>query len=80
MHTVAFYTRDGCHLCEVALEAVERVRARRPFELRIVDLDREAAPSKRTAYDHEVPVVELDGRKVMKYTVDEARLERLLAP
>ncbi len=75
---VSFYTRVDCHLCEDALAALARVRAEEPFELEVIDLDRDAPEDKRRAYDWEVPVVELDGRKVMKYTVDEARLLRLL--
>jgi glutaredoxin len=77
--TVTLYTRHDCHLCEVAHQALERVRAQSPFQLEVVDLDRQASADKRAAYDVEVPVVELDGRKVMKYHVDEARLLRLLA-
>lgn len=78
MKRVALFTRVDCHLCDEALEVLERVRARHPFELVIIDLDREAPPEKRSAYDWEVPVVELEGRKIMKYHVDEARLVRLL--
>ncbi|AGP41650.1 hypothetical protein SCE1572_48490 [Sorangium cellulosum So0157-2] len=79
MKTVTLFTRERCHLCEDAHAALERVRARLPFELAVVDLDREAGPEKRALYDWEVPVVELDGRKIMKYRVDERRLERLLS-
>ncbi|WP_437334517.1 glutaredoxin family protein [Sorangium sp. So ce394] len=79
MKTVTLFTRERCHLCEDAHAALERVRARLPFELAVVDLDREAGPEKRALYDWEVPVVELDGRKIMKYRVDEGRLERLLS-
>jgi glutaredoxin len=75
---VTLYTRQSCHLCDEALAALERVRAAQPFALSVVDLDEEAPPDKRAAYDWEVPVVELGGRKVMKYRVDEARLCRLL--
>lgn len=78
MKVVTFFTRDGCHLCHDALAVLERIRGDRPFELQIVDLDRDASPEKRSLYDWEVPVVELDGRKIMKYHVDEARLVRLL--
>lgn len=75
---VRFYTRVDCHLCEEALAGVHRARAEEPFELEIIDLDREAPADKRRAYDWEVPVLELDGRKIMKYTVDVPRLLRLL--
>lgn len=78
MKTVTFYTRQGCHLCDDALAAVEAARAEAPFTLVVVDLDREAPPDKRAAYDWEVPVVEIDGRKIAKYTVDAARLVRLV--
>jgi hypothetical protein len=78
MPRLTFYTRVDCHLCDEALAAVERVRAEEPCELTIVDLDTEAPAHKLEAYDWEVPVLELDGRKIMKYTVDEARLRRLL--
>ncbi|MEO7330158.1 MAG: glutaredoxin family protein [Minicystis sp.] len=77
--SLTLFTRERCHLCDEAHEALERVRKAHPFALSLVDLDREATDDKRVAYDWEVPVVELDGRKVMKYRVDEARLLRLLS-
>lgn len=78
MKRVDFFTRDGCHLCDEALAVLEQVRQDHAFELSVIDLDREAPLDKREAYDWEVPVVELDGRKIMKYRVDSARLIRLL--
>lgn len=78
MKTITFYTREDCCLCDEALELVERVRQTEPFELVLVDLDREASPEKKTAYDWDIPVIEIDGRKMMKHRVDEARLVRLL--
>ena len=79
MPTVTLFTRRDCCLCDEAHHALARARAARPFTLQIVDLDAEASAEQRAAYDQEVPVVELDGRKIMKYRVDEARLLRLLA-
>jgi glutaredoxin len=78
MKTITLFSRDRCHLCDDALAALDRVRADEPFALAVVDLDLEATPEQRSAYDHEVPVLELDGRKIMKYTVDEGRLMQLL--
>lgn len=75
---MTFYTREGCHLCDDALAAVEAARAEAPFELLVVDLDREAPQDKRAAYDWEVPVIELDGRKIAKYSIEAARLVRLV--
>ena len=76
--TVTLFTRKQCCLCDRAYEALARVREAHPFALAVVDLDAEATPEKRAAYDIEVPVVELEGRKIMKYRVDETRLLRLL--
>jgi glutaredoxin len=76
---VTLYTRHDCHLCDEAKDALLRVQASSPFELEVVDLDREADADKRTRYDLEVPVIEVGGRKAMKYRVDVARLVRLLA-
>lgn len=78
MKTVTFYTREGCHLCDEALAEVESARGEEPFTLVVLDLDREAAEEKRRAYDWEVPVVELDGKKIAKFKLDAARLVRLL--
>ena len=78
MKRITLFTREGCHLCDVAHHALERVREASPFDFDVIDLDREAPPDKLAAYTSEVPVVELEGRKIMKYRVDEARLLRLL--
>lgn len=80
MKTVTFYTRENCCLCDEALEVVQRIQSRVPFELVIVDLDREASEEKKTAYDWDIPVIEIDGRKMAKHRVDEARLLRWLEP
>ena len=75
---ITLFTRKQCCLCDEAHAALDRVRAAHPFALTVVDLDTEASAEKRAAYDHEVPVVELDGRKIMKFRVDPDRLLRLL--
>ena len=67
MSTITFYTRKNCSLCNDALTALETVRGSHPFELKILDLDGEAAADKLARYTDEVPVVELDGRKIMKF-------------
>jgi glutaredoxin len=81
--TLTFYTRKQCGLCIKGYAVLERALASLeadvpPFEQVVIDLDTEASAEKRAAYDYEVPVLELDGRKVMKLRFDEARLLRLL--
>jgi len=78
MRTVTLFTRKTCSLCHKMAGVIERAREKRTFGLVVVDLDTEASPEKRAAYDWEVPVLEIDGRKVAKYRIDEERLLRLV--
>ncbi|MCL5744943.1 MAG: glutaredoxin family protein [Acidobacteria bacterium] len=68
MAKVTLYTRQGCCLCEDAKRVLEAARARAVFELEEVDIDRDARL--RARYDHEVPVIVIDGKKAFKYRVN----------
>ena len=76
MHRVVLYTRAGCHLCEVARDALERVRAAHPFELVTIDIDTDDALVRDHGY--RVPVVTLDGEEVFETEVDAERLADLV--
>lgn len=76
MAHVQLYTRQRCHLCDVAKEALDRVRTAEPFELEIIDVDTD--PTLVDKYGLEVPVILVDGKKVAKYRVDEAALLKRL--
>ena len=72
MRTVTLYGRPGCHLCDEAREALERVRASTPFELLEVDIETDDALHAR--YLERIPVVALDGEELFDYFVDETAL------
>ena len=74
MSVVTLYTRPGCHLCDDAREALERVRRRAPFELEEVDITADDALHAR--YLERIPVVALDGEEIFEYFVEEDALER----
>ncbi len=76
MRTVVIYGRDGCCLCEQALELLERVRATRPFELEQCDI--ESDEQLLAAYLERIPVVTIDGVEVFEFFVDESELQRRL--
>jgi len=76
MRRVTLYTRAGCHLCDEAKKVLERARAREPFDLEILDIDGNA--ELRRLYDHEVPVIAIDGVKAFKYRLTEAELLKKL--
>ena len=73
---ITLYTRVGCHLCDDAKQVLDRVQARVPFQLQVVDIDTDPALVEK--YGWEIPVVLVDGQKVAKLRVDEAALERRL--
>jgi glutaredoxin len=70
--TVTLYTRPGCHLCDDARAALERVREQHPFELDEIDIERDDALHR--AYLERIPVVAVDGEELFDYFVDEATL------
>jgi glutaredoxin len=73
---VVLYSRPGCHLCDEAREALERVRARVPFALAEVDIEGDDALHRR--YLERIPVVAVAGEELFDHVVDEDVLERHL--
>jgi hypothetical protein len=72
-------TRSGCHLCEVAKEAIERVTS--VTGDRWVEVELNGDPELEGEYGDRVPVVLLDGREHGYWRVEEDRLLRdLTAP
>ena len=71
--TLTLYSRPGCHLCDDAREALERVRARAAFSLQEVDITTDDDLHRR--YLERIPVVSLNGEELFEYFVDEAALE-----
>ncbi|WP_262179777.1 glutaredoxin family protein [Haloarcula laminariae] len=76
--SVTVYTRENCHLCEQAVDTVERVAAEEgvAVDMELVDVDTDERL--REEYGERVPYVLLDGSPAFKYRVDEARLRRKL--
>jgi glutaredoxin len=77
---VTLYGRPGCHLCDEARDALERIRADmggRAFTLVEIDIEGDEELFKR--YLERIPVVCLDGEELFDYHVDEAALRRRLA-
>jgi glutaredoxin len=73
---VTLYTKSDCSLCEKALRVIERVHARRAFELETVDITGDEALIAR--YGERIPVIEVDGVPACELQVDEEQLVRLI--
>lgn len=76
MAKLTLYYREGCHLCEVMLQALRGLQRRLEFELQLVDVDRDAELARR--YDEWVPVLCLGEREVCHYHLDEQVLRQFL--
>jgi redox-sensing transcriptional repressor len=74
---VVLYGRPGCCLCDEARSVLQRVRARQPFELIEVDIERDDALLR--AYLERIPVVTLDGEELFEFAVEESILRDRLA-
>ena len=77
MVTVRFYTRRGCHVCEIAEAILRSERKRIAFDLAVFDIDTD--PELRDLYNVLVPVTLLPDGEEMHYRVDVDRLRRALA-
>ena len=70
------YSKPGCHLCDEMKHVLDRVLARTPFALSVVDISTD--PELVARYGLEIPVLEIDGRKAAKYRITERELEQKL--
>lgn len=67
-HCLTVYVREGCHLCEALLQGLSRLRGELDFDMRIVDIDRDAAL--RDEFNDQIPVVALGGRVLSRHFLD----------
>jgi glutaredoxin len=70
-------TRPGCHLCDVAKEAMARIAAETGEGWTELDVESDIALERE--YGDRVPVILLDGKEHGYWRVEEERLRRDLA-
>lgn len=73
---LTLYSKPGCHLCDEMKHVIDRVRAREPFTLEIVDISTDQQLV--DLYGLEIPVLLIDGKKAAKYRLTERELEEKL--
>jgi glutaredoxin len=76
MTVVTLYGKPGCHLCEDARRVIDEVRAGHEFELREVDITRDAGLFRE--YGERIPVVAVNGAEKFEFFVDSEGLARAL--
>jgi thioredoxin reductase (NADPH) len=73
---LTLYYREGCHLCEIMLQALRGLQSDMEFEVSLVDIDRE--PDLRQRYDEWVPVLCRGELEICHYQLDLEALNRAL--
>ena len=77
MKEVVLYTREECSLCKTARAVLLAVKREVDFTYREVDIDSD--PELFEEHKHDIPVIEIDGRRAFKHRVDAQELRKKLA-
>jgi glutaredoxin len=70
------YTRPGCHLGNDLRAICERLAVEISFDL--IEVNIETDPALLARYEREVPVLFVDGRRVVRFRTSERELRRIL--
>lgn len=73
---LTLYGRTGCHLCEDAAAALDRLAPELGFRWQSVDID--ANTALLSLYDRAVPVISLDGVEIARAPIGPADLRARL--
>ena len=73
---VTVFTRKGCHLCEEAIQTLERLQKELHFDIekRFIEGD----PVLEERYGEQIPVIQIDGEHHDFYRVDPDRFRSSL--
>lgn len=75
MPKIQVFSRPGCHLCEQLIEEIlPLIRGRAELEVLNIDTQQDW----QEEYGTRIPVVEIDGRFVCRYTLDKNALHSAL--
>jgi glutaredoxin len=64
LHKITVFSKDGCHLCERAVDTLKEVSMAGTFELEIVEITGDKTVFEK--YFLKIPVVRLDGEDVFE--------------
>jgi hypothetical protein len=78
MHRITIMSKPGCHLCEVALDTVQKViGAHMPVLIEDVDITQDQDLLEK--YRDDIPVVLINGTERFRHDVDPEALRRIFA-
>ena len=73
---VIVYSRPGCHLCNEAKAAIQTSGCSDRFTLEEINI--ESDPELLRKYQHDIPVVTIDGVEAFRHRVDSKEFRRKL--
>lgn len=73
---VEIYTKEGCHLCDVAEAVLKKVQQRYDFQIKQVNITQ--GKQIYEEYKEQIPVIFINGHKAFKYQIDEKQLVKKL--
>ena len=80
MTKVVLYSRSGCHLCDIALETLEKLQSElseeAPFEIEVLLID--GNPDLEKRFGEQVPVTYIDGSPHDFWRVEPDRFKKAL--
>ena len=78
MNRITFFTKPDCPLCDSAWFVIDKVCAGRYVRVEKVDISAAGNEGWFEAYQHDIPVVHLNGREIFRHRVVEKELRRFL--
>lgn len=76
-HTIALYSKDGCHLCEDAKAALLMLGDE--FDVILEEFDITQDPALFEKYQYRIPVMLIDNKVELELRIDQKKLRRALA-
>ncbi len=76
MTKITIYSRNGCHLCDDAINTLESMREELNFKIDVIDIDENTELVKLDS--DQVPVIHIDGIHHDFYKVDPVRFRSSL--
>ena len=68
--TLTLFTKDGCTLCDLAMDKIQDEIDEDLYSLNIVDIMKAGNETWRDRYQYDIPVFHLNGRFLMKHRAD----------
>ena len=72
MILIEMYTKDDCHLCEIAKGVLKKVQSIHPFELKVVNIDQDDSHFEQ--YKERIPVILIEREFAFQHRVPEKEL------